>query len=876
MIDENEPIKLAEIEQLKARLLPIAERDRASVAIFASRCALRAFPFLACPSSSDFSPEDQALHLLAVWFAVLSAISRVDVSIVRAAHNAAIYVDTNAYYTVRAVTAVRAAVDAYDFIPNDIQVLVAQAATLAAESIFFLSPSTATFDIDLNIMERGEKLPVSTPLFNRHENDSVQLYLNDLNKLISQVLGVEVSNSSAIANLIGAIPKIYGRFIEGSFALNEADNSVRAMYDYFKAIEKRDSGSSVPDQENYHEQSIEAVAEKEEGVEKSSSINHPIFEFEPTRQQSPEATSKEDHLNRLQLVNALAAILADPANDQHQTLGLLGEWGSGKSTWLGFLETALLTNHSKQPFIFGNFNAWAYEHTENLQAGIAHEMIKALVAAPSGKNWFAKWWWGWKLKCYVAVALHGWPRMLRLFFKFIAAIVPLPLFAVIVVPEWVPNWIPTWLADLCAKITAAIGYTNAAEVGTAQAADKLNTSFFDKLLPLGTGVFATLVLIKKTCLEQWKAIWASPEAKELLTYLKLPDYAKHLGEIPVMRKTLEKFCTVRLKNFDNKTSRLLFVVDDLDRCSHQGIVKVFEAVRLVLDIPNVTVIIAVDQHIALAALALHYKELAEHHKLGNARAIARDYLAKVIHLPIILSRPNSVDVKNYLEKIWEKTAPQTQPQIPPPPLPFSTPSPASSSPQPAAGNPPAAESQTPVETPAEPNSSQMTSASAAVANADTPEPVAPPTLLKGLTFGQKNAFAYWAAYFELTNPRQLKRLNNTYGLLLNAFPSWDKKSAKLEFGGSSEKIFYPILIALVTLEYLNALEDPGLRRQLKAKLAAKDTEGAGHVLISADFLRLFAELGRDANVPLLSTLEPFVLPAIECEKEADAARAVQR
>jgi hypothetical protein len=72
--------------------------------------------------------------------------------------------------------------------------------------------------------------------------------------------------------------------------------------------------------------------------------------------------------------------------------------------------------------------------------------------------------------------------------------------------------------------------------------------------------------------------------------------------------------------------RLLFVVDDLDRCSPEGIFKTFEAIRLVLDLPQVIVVVAVDQRIALAALALHYEKLTKHHQLNDAKAISIEAL----------------------------------------------------------------------------------------------------------------------------------------------------------------------------------------------------------------------------------------------------------
>ena len=75
-------------------------------------------------------------------------------------------------------------------------------------------------------------------------------------------------------------------------------------------------------------------------------------------------------------------------------------------------------------------------------------------------------------------------------------------------------------------------------------------------------------------------------------------------------------------------------VDDLDRCGHNGIRKTLEAVRLVMDLPNVIVIIAVDERIALQAVGNHYKHVAADHR--SPADIARDYLGKIVQLPIRL------------------------------------------------------------------------------------------------------------------------------------------------------------------------------------------------------------------------------------------------
>ena len=70
-----------------------------------------------------------------------------------------------------------------------------------------------------------------------------------------------------------------------------------------------------------------------------------------------------------------------------------------------------------------------------------------------------------------------------------------------------------------------------------------------------------------------------------------------------------------------------------------------------MGIPQVTVIIAIDQHIALASLALHYKELAQHHAKGDPGNIARDYLGKVIQLPLQLDAADPETVTAFVDQV---------------------------------------------------------------------------------------------------------------------------------------------------------------------------------------------------------------------------------
>jgi hypothetical protein len=542
--------------------------------------------------------------------------------------------------------------------------------------------------------------------------------------------------------------------------------------------------------------------------------------FVPSSRQSAEQVSDQDRLNRSRLVSALAAILTGE-NEQHQTIGLLGDWGVGKSTTVHLLKNDLQQKHAKrpyqQPYLYAEFNAWEYEHTNNLQAGIAQEMLKGLSSyQPVQDNpnhakrpWYAPqrliqhikpyiWWVSVRVPMLFrfAIALNG-PKLLLLL------------------------------------AVAAVGYFSVSLQDMEAMAKQAHNAGVGMQMFMGGGAFVLVAMLFK----QAKALLATPLAKEWMTYMKLPDYGEHLGSIPVMRKNIRALCKVRLnppfgsdwfgaKWFGGK-KRLLFLVDDLDRCGQEGIVKVFEAVRLVLDIPQVTVIIAVDQRIALAALSLHYQDLAQHHQLSNPQAIARDYLAKVIHMPITLTPADPQSIKHYLDAIWQETAGE-KPGKP-------------ASPEPAHDDTPLAATR------------------------------------QGLSDDQKRIFKKWVAHFGFTNPRQLKRLHNSYNLLRHYYGEDGQISGgeSTTLDSLTSDLGSPMLITLFALEYINSLEDSGLRGRLlylvkQGSARTFQTDG-DHALayvdptkkLSQDVLDVLLSRLQSLDITYVQAVEPFVLPAIQ-------------
>ena len=359
-----------------------------------------------------------------------------------------------------------------------------------------------------------------------------------------------------------------------------------------------------------------------------------------------EKPGTDDTLGRERLVDSIAELLNHPNQVDPLTIGLLGDWGAGKTTVLNLLEQALTKNKQKSVgfekikewlkllktspnkdnkqkpvgfervkewlkllktslnkdnkktvnYTVETFNAWSYEHTESIQAGVAQSAIVGLNKTKRG-------WLKWLQRAWLSLCLQ---------FK----LAPLKTIGYTLA-------VGTWFS----------GIYYLAEAG------RLKTVW-----EIGFGATLTLLFLFAAL----KPFFAHPVTKEFISFFQLPDFTSDTGKLPIYQlqvKELSKLCL-------HENERMLFVVDDLDRCSPEGIVKVFEAIRLVMELNNVTVIIAIDHRIALSALAHHYQALEDQGSPRTKYDVARDYLGKIIQLPVNLDRPNEVMVDQYVASLF--------------------------------------------------------------------------------------------------------------------------------------------------------------------------------------------------------------------------------
>lgn len=362
----------------------------------------------------------------------------------------------------------------------------------------------------------------------------------------------------------------------------------------------------------------------------------------------------EDALDRAGLVKNLANMLSMPQQGTPITIGLFGDWGSGKSTVMQLLQKELSSDETRGQypdfeFLFGWFNVWEYEHTKDIRAGLAQEVVNGLLSdgvynenEPRLSGSLGTWE-RWRLRwCFLRESQSR--EMLMLLLKVLAAVIAL-----------------MW---------GLLGFGA------------------DSLVPQ-LGVLGVSGYFLYSFLREGKVLLEHPLATELATFFKLPSYREELGQIPVMRQQLEDLCKVRLFQREDRREprllallkcifsldcdsavrvrrrgvekreqaplyeakrRLVLFVDDLDRCHTENIAKAFDAIRLITDIEGVVVIVGVDERIAFKAMAQTYKDYAGGDSSEQEReAVARDYLGKIIQIPIRLGVPAAAVMGGFID-----------------------------------------------------------------------------------------------------------------------------------------------------------------------------------------------------------------------------------
>lgn len=273
------------------------------------------------------------------------------------------------------------------------------------------------------------------------------------------------------------------------------------------------------------------------------------------------------------------------------TIGVFGDWGSGKSSVLQIVKEAFDKDADKDSLSI-YFNGWTFEGYDDAKAALLNSILKELE---DNKK--------------------------------------------------IPDAIKDTIKEKAKKLWKSIDWMRGAGMVMKNVALPAVTAYFTgglSLVPFAIQKLAEWgnnpeIIIKKLQSDEGKEIFKSfiKEGKE--------NDKNITNAVAEFRKDFSELLDAT--NF----KRLVVIIDDLDRCSPERIIENLEAIKLFLNVPKTAFVIGADPRIVKYAIEYKYKNNKEIEDDNNRIII--DYLEKLIQLPYSLPRLSESEVETYISML---------------------------------------------------------------------------------------------------------------------------------------------------------------------------------------------------------------------------------
>lgn len=277
------------------------------------------------------------------------------------------------------------------------------------------------------------------------------------------------------------------------------------------------------------------------------------------------------------------------------TIGLYGDWGSGKSSILKILQNKIETDEdSKNDSVVIYFDGWSFESFDDAKMALMQGIVDKLEEKITTKETFAN--------CAKKVKDNIFSlRTLMWLLRNVAA--------------------PIGMAAISGGIT------------TISSLISVFSSFKgkeDELVNKLTGEGAEKFLKDITD-----------------THLDVDTFSA----VREFRTNFEKLIKA------TKKKQVIILIDDLDRCLPEHIIENLEAIKLFLNVQNTAFVIAADQRIVSGAIHKQYKEIADlsYSSNGSERSIGENYLDKFIQVPYSIPKLSNQEVETYIMLLFCKS-----------------------------------------------------------------------------------------------------------------------------------------------------------------------------------------------------------------------------
>lgn len=260
--------------------------------------------------------------------------------------------------------------------------------------------------------------------------------------------------------------------------------------------------------------------------------------------------------------------------------------------------------YNVKPLITIWFNAWKYENTEQVWAGLADSIIKGIANRmdPIDREWF-----------YLMLNLRRQDR------------------------KSIRNWITarTW-NFLTTKLRSWI-YGVAAGIGSSFITFSLGVVESSPAFSSGglLGIIASSVIGSLKTFTEKDGLEGQPAEVTLDKFIKVPDYKGNVGFIHHVVEDLK----IVFETIPERFKKLAIFVDDLDRCSPQNVSRVMEGINLFLagEFPGCIFVLGMDAEMVASALEkAHEDVIMKLPSYSKNIPIGWRFMDKLVQLPIMI------------------------------------------------------------------------------------------------------------------------------------------------------------------------------------------------------------------------------------------------
>jgi len=150
--------------------------------------------------------------------------------------------------------------------------------------------------------------------------------------------------------------------------------------------------------------------------------------------------------------------------------------------------------------------------------------------------------------------------------------------------------------------------------------------------------------------EAEKEVEGEPATLSMSELLDVPEYEKELGFVHQVEADLKRV----LASIPNQYKRILIFVDDLDRCYPDKVAQVMSAINLFLagDFESCYFVLGMDTEMVAAALQVVHKDMVSCLPPDARIPLGWRFMDKFVQLPVLLPAPEEADLERYIASLF--------------------------------------------------------------------------------------------------------------------------------------------------------------------------------------------------------------------------------